>query len=250
MAIGLFDFERGGNEAMGVQAVIPFNTASEGMQHLAAVSTLADDAFLVRQAKAGRESAFGELYERHHVKIYRTAFRVLRNQQDAEDAAQRAFQRAYVNLSRFRGDSAFATWLTRIVINEALMLLRQRRGSSPVSESHDVVTRKAPVSDPADEGPTPEQILSGNERSAAVFDAISRLRESLRIVVLLREIHGYTNAETARRLGLTVSAVKARTFHAKRYLRRHLESIYGARRKNSLPLRTVKGRSNPAGICI
>jgi RNA polymerase sigma-70 factor, ECF subfamily len=228
---------------MGVQAVIPFNVASRGMQHIPAASAQTDERLLVAQAKAGRESAFGELYERHRVKIYRTAFRVLRNQQDAEDATQRAFQRAFVNLSRFRGDSAFATWLTRIVINEALMLLRQRRGSNPVTESNEVVVaKKAPASDLADEGPTPEQILAKNERSAAVFHAISRLRESLRIVVLLREIHGYTNAETARHLGLTVSAVKARTFHAKRYLRRHLEPVYGLERKKS-PLRVLlKGR--------
>jgi RNA polymerase sigma-70 factor, ECF subfamily len=232
---------------MGVQAVISFNEASIGAQHIAAATRVADDTFLVRQAKAGRESAFGELYERHHVKIYRTAFRVLRNQQDAEDAAQRAFQRAFVSLARFRGDSAFATWLTRIVINEALMLLRQRRGANPVSEGNEVVVKRAPTSDPADEGPTPEQILSGNERRAAVFDAISRLRKSLRVVVLLREIHGYTNAETARQLGLTVSAVKARTFHAKRHLRRHLESIYGTRREHPALRGVFKARQQHCG---
>src|SRR5215467_14859749 len=86
-----------------------------------------DERLLVAQARSGHSGAFGALYERHKLKVYRTALRILRNQEDAEDAAQRSFQRAFTNLSRFRGDSTFSTWLTRIAINEALMILRQRR---------------------------------------------------------------------------------------------------------------------------
>jgi hypothetical protein len=77
-----------------------------------------------------------------------------------------------------------------------------------------------------DKGPSPEQALAENELRAAVTHSISHLRESLRKVVLLRELQGLTSSETAQRLGLTVSAVKARTFHARRYLRRHLEQKY------------------------
>jgi RNA polymerase sigma-70 factor (ECF subfamily) len=84
------------------------------------------------------------------------------------------------------------------------------------------------VLDPADKGPTPEQALAETERRAAVLQAISYLRESLRTVVLLRELQGLTSAETARRLGLTVTAVKARTFRARRHLRKYLEPQYGA----------------------
>ena len=85
---------------------------------------------LVAKAKSGHSGAFGELYERHREKIYRSAFRILRNRQDAEDAVQRAFQKAFTNLRRFREDSSFSTWVTRIGINEALMLLRKRRAPS------------------------------------------------------------------------------------------------------------------------
>jgi hypothetical protein len=85
------------------------------------------DASLVAEAKSGSSLAFGHLYERHRTRTYRAAFRVLRNQEDAEDAVQRCFQRVLTNLSRFREESAFSTWVTRIAINEALMLLRQRR---------------------------------------------------------------------------------------------------------------------------
>jgi len=90
-----------------------------------------DECWLVAKAKSGHEDAFGELYKRHKLKAHCTALRILRNQQDAEDAVQRAFQRALVNLERFREDSTFSTWLTRIAINEALMLLRQRRPREP-----------------------------------------------------------------------------------------------------------------------
>jgi len=182
-----------------------------------------DDRALVAEAKSGRESAFGTLYERHRSKIYRVAFRILRNEQDAEDALQRSFQRAFTNLPRFREDASFSTWITRIVINEALMLLRQRRTKRALSENSDDGNGAHAAFDFPDFRPTPEQILVQTELRNAVTHAISKLRHNLRVVVLLREMQGLTSAETARRLGLTVGAVKARTFHARRHLRRHLE---------------------------
>jgi RNA polymerase sigma-70 factor, ECF subfamily len=184
-----------------------------------------DERWLVTQAKSGSSTAFGELYDRHRRKVYRTAFRILRNRQDAEDAVQRSFQRAFTNLCRFREDSTFSTWVTRIAINESLMMLRHRRADKAVQGIED--TEGSSVLDLADKGLTPEQALSENELRAAVIHAISHLREKLRTVVLLRELQGLTSAETARRLGLTVSAVKARTFHARRYLRKYLEPQYG-----------------------
>jgi RNA polymerase sigma-70 factor, ECF subfamily len=95
---------------------------------------VSDDRGLVAQAKSGCSSAFGQLCERHRLRVYRTTLRVLRQRQDAEDAVQRCFQRAFTNLTKFRGDATFATWMTRIAINEALMLLRQRRGDKSLSD--------------------------------------------------------------------------------------------------------------------
>src|SRR6266852_5894504 len=116
---------------------------------------------------------------------------------------------------------------TRIAINDALMLLRQRRASKRLSENNDDTERSSAL-DLTDKAPTPEQALAENELRADVIRAISLLGENLRIVVLLRELQGLTSAETARRLCLTVSAVKARTFRARRYLRKYLEPQYGA----------------------
>jgi RNA polymerase sigma-70 factor (ECF subfamily) len=179
-----------------------------------------DEQKLVVQAKSGHSSAFGELYERHQLKIYRSAFRILRNEQDAEDAVQQSFQHAFVNLHRFRGDSAFATWVTRIAINEALMMLRV---TTPFFETNNNDVNPTSPIDLPDDRPTPEQAFAEKESRAVVAHAISRLRKNLRTVAVLRELQGLSNAETARRLGLTVTAVKARTFHARRHLREHLE---------------------------
>jgi RNA polymerase sigma-70 factor, ECF subfamily len=139
---------------------------------------------------------------------------------------QRGFHRALVNLERFREDSAFSTWLTRIVINEALLLLRQRRARVPL---HDDTAEPFEVRggvEIADGRPTPEEILCESERRVALLRAVGRLRKKQRIVVLQGELQGLTSAETARCLGLTVSAVKARTFHARRSLRKHLERSF------------------------
>ena len=212
---------------MNVQEATQLTEPREGTRSSAAKAASTDERLLVAQAKSGSSTAFGELYDRHRLRIYHTAFRILRNRQDAEDAVQRSFQRAFTNLCRFREDSTFSTWITRIAINDALMLLRQRRANTRLQENNDD-TEATSVLDPADKGPTPEQALVENELRVAVIHAVSHLRKSLRIVVLLRELQGLTSAETARRLGLTVSAVKARTFHARRYLRKYLEPQYGA----------------------
>jgi RNA polymerase sigma-70 factor (ECF subfamily) len=107
------------------------------------------------------------------------------------------------------------------------MLLRQRRANTRLQENNDD-TEKPSLLDLTDKAPTPEQALAENELRASVIHAISHLREILRIVVLLRELQGLTSAETARRLCLTVSAVKARASRARRYLRKYLEPQYGA----------------------
>ena len=197
-------------------------------------SASTDERPLVAQAKSGHSEAFGELCERCRPRLYHSAFRILRNQQDAEDAVQRSFQRAFTSLTGFREDSSFSTWVTRIAINEALMLLRQRRMHSSIFQAQKDDVNETWELDAADERPTPEQALAQNELCGLVTWAISRLRGKSRSVALLRELHGLSIAETARRLGLTVSSVKGRTFHARRRLRRYLEQKYRLRRADVL----------------
>jgi len=195
----------------------------EGAVSLAGAGATVDDQALVAQAKCGCSIAFGNLYERHWLRLFRSAFRILRNREDAEDAVQQSFQRAFTRLGQFRQDSTFSTWITRIAINEALMLLRQRRKlSSSFQCQNDGVNETWEVGI-ADGCPTPEQGLVEHEVRSLIHQAISRLRENLQSVVLLTGLQGLTNEETAQRLGVTVSAVKSRALHARRHLRRHLE---------------------------
>jgi RNA polymerase sigma-70 factor, ECF subfamily len=197
-------------------------------------SEASDERGLVAQAKSGCSSAFGQLYERHRLRVYLTIFRVLRHREDAEDAVQRCFQHAFTKLARFRGDSRFSTWVTRIAINEALMLLRQRRANTPLSDTSYEDAESPFILNLADAAPTPEQTLAANELRAALIQAISDLRKNLRTVVLLREFQGLTNEETARRLGLSVAAVKARAFRARRWLRWRLQRKLKPARNGSL----------------
>src|SRR5215475_4458844 len=174
-----------------------------------------DERGLVAQAKSGCTRAFGQLYERHRVMVYHTILRMVRQREDTEDAVQRCFQQAFTNLARFRGESKFSTWVTRIAINEAFMLLRQRRASTPLSETSYENTESLFVLNLADGAPNPEQTVAADELRTTLTQAISDLRKNLRSVVMLREFQAATNEETAQRLGLTVAAVKARIFHAR-----------------------------------
>jgi len=212
---------------MSLQQVAPVIRGSESVLRSMAKAATSEERRLVAEARSGCSNAFGELYERYRPRIYRTALRILRNPQDAEDAAQRSFQRAFTNIARFRGDSNFSTWLTRVAINEALMLLRQRRTKPRLLDGGSDGDYDSSVRNLADKAPTPEEALAAKELRAAVTQAISRLRKNLRTVVLLRELQGLTSAETAERLGLSTAAVKARVFHARRHLRRHLGHTAG-----------------------
>ncbi|HTT18877.1 MAG TPA: sigma-70 family RNA polymerase sigma factor [Candidatus Sulfotelmatobacter sp.] len=208
---------------MSAQPAVPQTRDTEGPYDKTAKSAAVDEYLLVAEARAGCSGAFELLYERHRTRVYRIAYRILRNEQDAEDASQRSFQRAFAKLAGFRGESSFSTWLTRIAINEALMLLRQRRTSAWIVETESHVDYESPAVNPVEKALTPEDVLAAKEVGAAVTEAISNLRQSLRTVVLLREFQGLTSIETARRIGLTVAAVKSRSLRAKRDLRRHLE---------------------------
>src|SRR6266480_131297 len=208
---------------MKLQETAPPAEPREVIHRSAAKSAPSDERLLVAQAKSGCSNAFGELYEHHQQRTYHTVLRIIGNRQDAEDAVQRSFQRAFINVGRFREDSTFSTWLTRIAINEALMLLRQRRTREPLLENRVDADQGYGDLDIADGGPTPEEVLCETERRAALLQAVGQLRENLRIIILHRDLKGLTSAETAKFLGLTVSTVKARTFRARKLLRKHLE---------------------------
>jgi RNA polymerase sigma-70 factor (ECF subfamily) len=183
-----------------------------------------EDAGLVAGAKAGDARAFELLVQRHKGKIFALAQRMTRNREDAEDVVQQSFQKAFIHLKKFEGESLFSTWLTRITINEALMLLRRKRGSRevPIAESSMEDETAAPVEIP-DSGPNPEDSCLRREQERILSAAVNDLTPGTRKAIELRELGELSTEETAQVMGLSVAAVKGRVFHGRKKLRQTLE---------------------------
>ncbi|HTM20774.1 MAG TPA: RNA polymerase sigma factor [Kofleriaceae bacterium] len=173
---------------------------------------LSDEA-LVARVRAGEGGLFEVLMRRHNQRAYRAARAIVRNDAEAEDVAQEAWVAAFSHLGAFEGRSAFSTWLTRIVINEALARLRrQKRAALPLDEG-------APMSRAADD---PERDAWRAELSALLEGAIDRLPLGHRAVFMLRMVEQLSVAETADSLGLSEEAVRTRLHRARAALRRDL----------------------------
>src|SRR6202035_4390274 len=175
---------------------------------------------LIAAAESWRRAPFGELCERHMKRVSCVTRRIARNREDAEDAAQECFLNAFVHLKDFDGRSQFATWLTRIAINAALMKLRKNRKAREVP-----IDEPNPSSEPVAQrefrydAPDPEESCSLRERERIVKSAISGLRPRARNVVELF-MQEHSVSETAQILGISIGAVKTRMFHAKIALHR------------------------------
>jgi RNA polymerase sigma-70 factor (ECF subfamily) len=148
------------------------------------------------------------------VRILHITLHVTRCQEDAEDALPDSFLSAFVHLESFDGRSSFATWLTRIAINAALMKLRKNRASreTPIDESIGAGDVLTPF-ESADTRPDPEERFAQQERQTVVVGAVRRLRPALWKVIEIREFQEASMKETAQTLGLTVAAAKGRLFH-------------------------------------
>jgi RNA polymerase sigma factor (sigma-70 family) len=191
---------------------------------------------LIAAAKTGRQAPFGELCERHMKQVSYVTRRIIRNREDAEDAAQECFLNAFVHLKDFDGRSQFATWLTRIAINAALMKLRKNRGAREVpmdepNPSFESVAQR----EFRDDAPDPEESCSLRERRWIVKSAISALRSRARRVVELHQLQEHSLRETAQILGISTGAAKARMFHARVALHRMplLRRVQSCQRKLS-----------------
>jgi len=139
-----------------------------------------------------------------------------RNHEDAEDALQDAFLCAYRALPSFEGRSRLSTWLTRIAVNSALMVLRKRRlRQENLVEPQSGGDEDGPSFDVRDDGPSPEQLYDQHQRCDAVLSAVQRLDPILRNALSIRIAQGHSIEEIARRLGVSSAAVKARLHRAR-----------------------------------
>jgi RNA polymerase sigma-70 factor (ECF subfamily) len=174
---------------------------------------------LIDRGLKGDARSLDALFARNTRALYQTAFRVLGNPEDAEEALQEGLMSAYRNLPRFERRSQFSTWLTRIVINAALMRRRSKR-SRPAVSLDDVVTEgELPLADRfADDGPNPEQLYAGTELGDRMNKKLAEISPLLRTAFWLREIEGLTAEEAARVLGVSRNTLKARLWRARQEL--------------------------------
>jgi len=196
--------------------------------------TFDQDLALVHACKSGDAAAFEELVKRYDVRLFSIAQHITHNREDAEDAVQEAFLKAFRKLTQFQENSQFSTWLTRIAVNESLMKLRKRRTTREVSMDEDLQSGE-PISpfEFADWAPNPEGLYRGLELRNILRSELQELRPGLRVVFVLRDIEGLSNDETAQVLELTRVAVKARLWRARLQLRTRLSKYFGVEMSRS-----------------
>jgi RNA polymerase sigma-70 factor, ECF subfamily len=189
----------------------------------AVVGTQLNEEKLIRAGQRGDEQAVEALFRRYHRPLFQTALRVLGNTEDAEDALQDGLLSAYRNLKRFEGRSQFSTWLTRIVINAALMRRRSAKARPAVSLDEAPRDEELPASERfADDGPTPEQVFQSTEIREMISENLDELSPLLRTAFVLREVQGYSTGEAAKKLGVTENTLKARLWRARQQLAERL----------------------------
>jgi RNA polymerase sigma-70 factor (ECF subfamily) len=192
----------------------------------APIGTLAgtEDVALVAAAQSGSSNAFEVLVERHARRILRVALRVTGNREDAQDIVQQSLHKAFVHLQKFEGRSSFSTWLTRIVINEALLCLRTKRRASAALIGKLTTGEEATLAlQVPDLGPSPERSYSQQERARILSFAMNQLTPGIRAAIQLCELEERSVKESAQMMGVSVTAAKSRVLRGRRKLREALK---------------------------
>lgn len=177
------------------------------------------DRALVARAVDGERAAFGELVERYQKRVYSVAYGILRSREDAWDVAQEAFVKAYRNLDRFEGQSSFFTWMYRITYNLSIDHYRSKGRRDVISVGEQDHLERAleregrPVftTDPGD-------MTDRAELTRVLHEAMSKLSDKHRAIIVLREVEGLSYEEIANVLGIKVGTVMSRLFHARKNL--------------------------------
>jgi RNA polymerase sigma-70 factor, ECF subfamily len=194
--------------------------------------TLSDEQ-LVGRARDRDLAAFEELVGRHEERLYRVAMRLLRNENDAREVLQDALLSAWQNLDSFAGRAQFGTWIYRVTVNGALMLLRSRRRRPTVSvedmtaaDLDEAVDENLARTGGSDWSKRPDEQLQSGELKSHIQGALDRLPEILRLVFLLRDVEGLSTEETAEMLNVTIPTVKTRLHRARLALRQTINDYF------------------------
>ena len=184
----------------------------------------ATDEALVAAAKLQDHAAFVELWTRHSNTAFKMAYRITGNRDDAEDAIQDAWMKAYRHLNTFDGRAKFSTWLTRIAMNSALMILRKKRAHPETSMDWSADGETWQQWEMADKRANIEEHYVRKEAERRLKRAIHRLRPALRTIIEIQQTHDSSVKEIAEIAGISVAAVKSRLLRARIVLGRSLRS--------------------------
>lgn len=201
------------------------------------------DAQLVSSIRDGESSAFAAIMSRYNQRLYRIARGIMRDEAEAEDVLQEAYVRAFAAMRSFRGEAELGTWLSRIVMNEALTRKRRRRPTEDIDALDRAVLAGEPTvvmfPRPASES-GPEIAAARAEIRRMLEHAIDELPDTFRLVYVLREIECMSVEETAAHLGLRPETVKTRLHRARRLLRRSLDDTLADALSDTFPFRGAR----------
>jgi RNA polymerase sigma factor (sigma-70 family) len=184
------------------------------------------DRELVDRSRSGDTAAYSELVRRLHRKIYALVYNMTSNREDAEDLVQDVFVKAYASLKNFKGDSSFYTWIYRIAVNRTINFVKQRSRRAGVSlDNVDEGVERDPayLELVARESPFRDATIS--ELQKKLNDALQKLSEKHRAVVVLHDIQGIPHDEIARMLGASQGTVRSRLFYARQLLQNELKEF-------------------------
>ncbi|HYW80428.1 MAG TPA: sigma-70 family RNA polymerase sigma factor [Thermoguttaceae bacterium] len=179
-----------------------------------------DDAQLIDETLAGRSAAFGHLVRKYQDRLYNTVVHVVGSTEDARDIVQDAFVQAFIKLDTFRGSSAFYTWLYRIAFNLAVTHRRRKRPTVSVEQ-----VRETSGTEPMDTDDGPGDRMMREERCGQVRQAMDKLSQEHRMVLVLREVDGCCYETISEILELPVGTVRSRLHRARLQLREQLEEV-------------------------
>jgi RNA polymerase sigma-70 factor, ECF subfamily len=188
-----------------------------------------DETELVQLAREGEAAAFRAIMQRSNRRLYRIARAVMNDDSEAEDVVQESYVRGLTALASFRGDSSLTTWLSRIVLNEAMGRLRRRRPTVDVDAFEDRQARQGDIIPfpLTSREPDPERAIAQRQIKALLESAIDELPDSFRTVLMARAVEGMSIEETAELFDLKPETVKTRLHRARQLLRDALEKQIG-----------------------
>ncbi|VAX18312.1 RNA polymerase sigma-70 factor [hydrothermal vent metagenome] len=179
-----------------------------------------EDAQLIARVKKGDYDAFERLVRKYEARIFHHCLKFLNNQDEAEDILQETFLQVYKSLDSFRGEAAFSTWLIKIATNNCLMRIRKKKKVDIVSIDKPIEIDGSQLPrEIVDWSKNPFSQVSNDEIRAVLDQAISGLPDDKRVILVLKDVEGFSNIEISQMLGISVAAVKSRLHRARLYVR-------------------------------